>query len=694
MEKPNNISEDPGGFTGNESPNPNDDGKNGPLGENQTAFPMVKKGKPKTELIVKSSANFLTTAEAVGSISDTPATSRIRGNEDFGGSGPSRTKSKKSKKKSSKSAPEKEADQELAKIIKTFGTSYWERGNSDDGHPDEKDVINKKQTAQNSKQEAIDEDISIEKLYSAATHGDVKEIKAMIKQGVDIEAKGKEKATAIHYAAKNDHVGVIKLLYYSGCDIDAEDQVGKTPLYWAAKHGSAAAARTLLTFGADRNSRTVTGWTALHTAARDGHEEVIAVLLEHKFDVDARSYFGVTPLFLAALKEHRRCLQLLLQAGANPRLKSVEGISPIDNAVTKGQEPMVNDLLNAMIPGLQNKTYKDMVFCLFTEADEFRMPELRSAVDKGNEEFVKLFLEVGVDLELVDDEGCTLLHVATTHGNFSIVELLLKAGANTERKTQDDGSTALLLAAADNRADLVELLLDNGANIEAKTTRTGRTALHIAANLANVETGFVSRLYAQQAKDLVKLLLKRGAYFGATDKYGFTPLQLAQRAKDQRQSATDVLLNPPAVEGRSGFEEPMPPASNLSNDEELVCQLFNAFLVDFDSPLPPEEKKAEDPIDTTEKSRRKRVRKLNRAPGQETAKIDPLPLPKPRDPEEFTDRVDWLPRMKSIHEVCHSIGPKAIMEEAHQNVSHSSQHLFRWIHVPANNVSSINALKQ
>ena len=84
---------------------------------------------------------------------------------------------------------------------------------------------------------------------------------------------------------------------------------------------------------------------------------------------------------------------------------------------------------------------------------------------------------------------------------FSIVELLLEFGANTETRS-DAGKTALMISAYKEQVQVMQKLLDHGADIELGD-KNGMTALHIAVDSEKVES--------------VKTLLKNGAKVNATD---------------------------------------------------------------------------------------------------------------------------------------------------------------------------------
>jgi ankyrin repeat protein len=120
-------------------------------------------------------------------------------------------------------------------------------------------------------------------------------------------------------------------------------------------------------------------------------------------------------------------------------------------------------------------------------------------------------IDKGAKLDTVDDHGWTCLHHAAAHGNTTLARALLEKGAMT---SPGRDSTPLHLACANGAQAVVELLLSKHACAEA-TTEEDVTPLHIAA--------------AQGYCSIVELLLPHmlSSDVNAVCIGGWTPLHLA-----------------------------------------------------------------------------------------------------------------------------------------------------------------------
>ncbi len=173
-------------------------------------------------------------------------------------------------------------------------------------------------------------------LADAAMRGDTSQVRALLRDGADVNAAQGDGMTALHWTATRGDAAVARMLIVAGARLDATTRNGSyTPLHLASRSGKAAVVEVLLDAGADVNAATASGGaTALHMAAGIGDTAVIRILVAHKATVDVREgAFGQTPLMWAAAANRVAAEKLLLANGADLKLASkVEDVAAGEKA--------------------------------------------------------------------------------------------------------------------------------------------------------------------------------------------------------------------------------------------------------------------------------------------------------------------------------------------------------------------------
>lgn len=324
-------------------------------------------------------------------------------------------------------------------------------------------------------------------LMTCARSGNVDAVKALLARGANVSASEPARGqTALMWAASQNHAHVVRLLIDSGADVGARTNVaparrgggdsyarragpesfGFTALLFAVREGARSVVEVLLEKGAnidelsgdstsvlqvaiatghwdlapmllDRGANPNTdgpGYTPLHWASGSweallsgalgaeqyrwmaargpGKLELVKTLLAHGADPNARlrqappvfgygggnafvDLRGATPFVLAGLAADVEVMRALLDAGADPLLTTDDGTNALMTAAGLGQTL-----------GVSSNTYEQAL------------------------EAAKLVLELGLDVNAVNNAGETALHAAAYFGADPVVRFLVDRGAS------------------------------------------------------------------------------------------------------------------------------------------------------------------------------------------------------------------------------------------------------------------------
>ena len=328
-------------------------------------------------------------------------------------------------------------------------------------------------------------------LMTASNAGGVESVRTLIAWGAKVDlAEASQGQTALMWALSEGHLRTVQILISHGADVSNAAASGFTPLMFASRRGDVAAVRMLLAHGADPNVSALDGTTALLVATVRGYPDLVRFLLDQGADSNAFGT-GYTPLHwaagsweteltgtfgldapssqwgvLAGLTGEAKLglVRTLLAFGADPNVRTdgqvprfgfsagassgqfydTSGATPFLLAAQAGDVRVMKALLAAGADPLvgtdENSTPLMQASGIARVIGESHVTEAESL------EIVKLMVDLGVDVNAFDNSGSTALHGAASQGFNTVVEFLVKQGADLDVRNEY-GETPWTIAA-------------------------------------------------------------------------------------------------------------------------------------------------------------------------------------------------------------------------------------------------------
>ena len=224
-------------------------------------------------------------------------------------------------------------------------------------------------------------------VHCALCAGSEKALRALLRNGFDIDAKDQESRTLLHWLAMyeadsrvaivlggqftrfgmklEDAASATVSMLEQGANLSEQDRDGNTPLHLTAATDMRPVAEVLFAHGAETESRNFAGATPLHIAAWFNSLDTAVLLRDRGAQIDSLDSAGNTPLHIATADDaqdthggmipYGSCcgrrgknlvLNFLVESGADVSIENNEGHTPLSIAASKPNSNETYELLS------------------------------------------------------------------------------------------------------------------------------------------------------------------------------------------------------------------------------------------------------------------------------------------------------------------------------------------------------------
>ncbi len=332
-------------------------------------------------------------------------------------------------------------------------------------------------------------------LMLAARSGNAETVEALLAHGAAPNQRERLAQTALMWAAAEGHGEVVRALIEAGADVNARLDSGFTPFFLAVREGHLNVVQAFIEAGVDVNTmmQPAERWNprrrhpaicALLLAVQNGHFELAIALIDAGADPnDVRTGFttlhmipgvrkpdsndlndGAPPMGAGRLSSADFVREIVKRGadvnfrlppdtqglpGTTSRISTVgaAGATPLLLAADRADVPLMHLLLelggDPLLPNSNNTTPLMAAAGVGTTSPDQEAGEQSEAL-----EAVKMLLDLGADINTVDNNGDTAMHGAAYNAYPLVANLLAERGADPQvwNNPNEAGGTPLFIA--------------------------------------------------------------------------------------------------------------------------------------------------------------------------------------------------------------------------------------------------------
>ena len=356
----------------------------------------------------------------------------------------------------------------------------------------------------------VSEDLFYKELLSDDI--DINKIQKYIEKGIDINKKDEKGRSILFMLSAKRKIDAIRILIKNNVKIDIEDKFGRTVLDEAALRSDGIMIRFFLDNGFDINRKNSMGRTILQDVALEGDYKIFQILMNNRPDFNIKDSYGKTvlfdavegqniniikdvvnnvdslnildenyqtALFKAVLKDNIEIAKLLIVHGINVNFLDKDGQNVLFNTILQGSKniPIIELLMkkdiNMNIVDNNNKNVLDeLLYVHDLQKNTSKELEGKYKLITPEKEYLPLalmFINNGLDIDKIHEDGKTTLQIEIENKNFANVEFLVNCGADLNVVDENDKNIIYkeILKGYSNY-QMIDFLVSKGASLEAK----------------------------------------------------------------------------------------------------------------------------------------------------------------------------------------------------------------------------------
>ena len=305
-------------------------------------------------------------------------------------------------------------------------------------------------------------------IHYAAEHGHMDVVKLLLDSGVKVAVPGPDRKSLLHIAAAKGDFEMVQFLVENGAKVLAKDKFKRTPLLLACKNGNLKIASFLLQQGSLFDEADSSGNTPLHYACAYGYPEVIDLLFRAGANPNAVNSWNLSPTAVALLKSYFSCLRKMLD---NPNTD----VNCIDD---EGRT-----LVSNAIKTINAENFNHVAYLLKEKKADPNIADASglTAFDYLCAHSLDTLITAEIRPEMTGEEVAKLkAEKKSLYKKY--IKLFVDVGADVNHK-DSLGVTPLLRAFLSRNSDAIKVLLDMPTLEAATVTKTGETIFHYLQHL-------------------------------------------------------------------------------------------------------------------------------------------------------------------------------------------------------------------